>query len=168
MITDSVTELTVLAHAKTLSRKIFKKADRQNVNIVFIRVDIDNFKQINDSKGHEAGNAALKLLADCARESIRHGTDHIFTRPGGDEQLYILYDIDSHSEANKIIKRISRNFDIALLKNRIRNINGHRIGISTGYAIRYPNDTRNFEDIDYMADRVCMDQKRRKKKNITL
>ncbi|MDP9119103.1 MAG: EAL domain-containing protein, partial [Actinomycetota bacterium] len=68
------------------------RAKRHNLGVVVVTVDLDDFKLVNDSLGHEAGDALLvqfaKRLSDATRE-----TD-LVARPGGDEFLLLLADLD--------------------------------------------------------------------------
>src|SRR5213076_2083965 len=61
---------------------------RQHQPLSLIMLDLDRFKQLNDSAGHDAGDAALQKLADCFRQELR-GVDSA-ARFGGDEFALIL------------------------------------------------------------------------------
>ncbi len=68
------------------------RARRHGLGVSVISVDIDNFKLVNDSLGHEAGDQLIVLLAERLREATRE-TD-LVARPGGDEFLMLLADIE--------------------------------------------------------------------------
>ena len=68
------------------------RARRNGLGVAVISVDLDDFKLVNDSLGHETGDALIKVLADRIREATRD-TD-LVARPGGDEFLVLLADLD--------------------------------------------------------------------------
>ena len=68
------------------------RARRHGLGVSVISVDIDNFKLVNDSLGHEAGDRLIVLLAERLREATRE-TD-LVARPGGDEFLMLLADLE--------------------------------------------------------------------------
>lgn len=71
------------------------RARRHGLGVSVISVDIDNFKLVNDSLGHEAGDALIVLLSERLREATRE-TD-LVARPGGDEFLMLLADLEPTS-----------------------------------------------------------------------
>ena len=68
------------------------RAKRHNLGVVVVTVDLDDFKLVNDSLGHEAGDALLVQFAQRLSEATRE-TD-LVARPGGDEFLLLLADLD--------------------------------------------------------------------------
>ena len=68
------------------------RARRHGLGVSVISVDIDNFKLVNDSLGHEAGDELIVLVAERLREATRE-TD-LVARPGGDEFLMLLADLE--------------------------------------------------------------------------
>jgi len=64
------------------------RARRDGTTISVLLIDVDNFKQVNDTSGHEAGDALLKALADLLIEVVREGD--VVCRFGGDEFLVLL------------------------------------------------------------------------------
>ncbi len=68
------------------------RARRHGLGVSVISVDIDNFKLVNDSLGHEAGDELIVLLSERLREATRE-TD-LVARPGGDEFLMLLADVE--------------------------------------------------------------------------
>lgn len=71
-------------------------------------IDINAFKIVNDTKGHEEGDLLLKHLVKLAIKKTRVGLDYVF-RIGGDEFL-ILFTNCSDEQASKVIERINRSF----------------------------------------------------------
>ena len=68
------------------------RAKRHNLGVVVVTVDLDDFKLVNDSLGHEAGNALLVQVAQRLSDATRE-TD-LVARPGGDEFLLLMADLD--------------------------------------------------------------------------
>ncbi|HVJ42260.1 MAG TPA: diguanylate cyclase [Dongiaceae bacterium] len=90
-------------------------------------LDIDHFKQINDTLGHAAGDQLLKIFAQRLRAAVRT-TDHV-ARLGGDEFVVLLTDIGSPAQAEKVAQKIlDRMRDPVGLDTRIIEI-GTSIGI---------------------------------------
>lgn len=73
----------------------------------FIVLDIDNFKQINDSSGHDEGDRVLSQLSDCLSHFFRR--DDIVGRYGGDEFVIFLTDLSSHEGVEE---RLNELYDI--------------------------------------------------------
>jgi diguanylate cyclase (GGDEF)-like protein/PAS domain S-box-containing protein len=73
------------------------RARRHELGVAVISVDIDNFKLVNDSLGHEVGDELIVLLSGRLREATRE-TD-LVARPGGDEFLMLLADLERASLA---------------------------------------------------------------------
>ena len=71
------------------------RARRNGLGVAVISVDLDDFKLVNDSLGHETGDELIRMLAERLREATRD-TD-LVARPGGDEFLVLLADLDTAS-----------------------------------------------------------------------
>ncbi len=102
--------LTKLYNRRFFYQKIeeeINRAKRLNYGMVVAMVDINNFKQVNDSHGHEAGDKVLKKFASIVENNLRKGIDSAY-RWGGDEFLILL--VDSNLEkAEKVLKRLDSN-----------------------------------------------------------
>jgi len=100
-------DLTSLLNNRKLKRDIKKLCydyKRYKHRFVAILLDIDNFKEINDTKGHLEGDKVLIKVARAIKNSIRE-TDVAY-RPSGDE-FVILLPHSNIKSANKVIKRIN-------------------------------------------------------------
>ena len=111
-----------------LEREI-KRADRQQTPVSIAMLDIDNFKQLNDSLGHQTGDQALVHLIQVIKNALRP-TDEV-ARYGGEEFLIILIDT-SLEEAMATVIRLQRE----LTKNLfLHNNNRQLITFSAGVAL---------------------------------
>ncbi|MBI1362822.1 MAG: EAL domain-containing protein [Proteobacteria bacterium] len=84
-------------------------AKRHNTQGVILYIDLDRFKAINDTHGHDAGDAILKTCADIFRKTMR-STD-IIARLGGDEFAIIMHNIatrDAKQKVDKLVERINK------------------------------------------------------------
>jgi diguanylate cyclase (GGDEF)-like protein len=78
--------------------KSFDQALRQRSALSVVLVDIDWFKQVNDTYGHQAGDAVIKAVAECIEKVVRHG-DYV-GRYGGEEFMMVLHDCNSVGAAS--------------------------------------------------------------------
>jgi diguanylate cyclase (GGDEF)-like protein len=85
------------------------RAERYNRRFSVAILDIDNFKQINDTAGHAAGDSALKLLADIMRQNLRM-TDVVMARYGGDEFVLLMLETKL-TGAKVILERLRRHIN---------------------------------------------------------
>lgn len=118
--------LTKLFNRKMLDLKLKEAVDRyesagENFSMMF--VDLDNFKTVNDTSGHEEGDNALRRIAKFLKQHIRK-SDDIF-RYGGDEFVILLYSI-TEENAQKITRKLEELFDVSDIKKC------YPIGLSIG------------------------------------
>jgi diguanylate cyclase (GGDEF)-like protein/PAS domain S-box-containing protein len=120
-------------------------AERAEAKVALLFLDLDHFKSINDTLGHPAGDALLKLVAQRLRQCVRE-TDTI-SRQGGDEFLIAITNIvdpqSINQTTNKILEALSRPFVID--GRELTNT------LSIGIAI-WPDDGRDFDTLLKKAD----------------
>lgn len=92
-ITDSLTGLYNQRHFYVRLNEELPRAKRQKHNLALILLDLDNFKQYNDSFGHLAGDELLQNVGKVINGNVRQGVDSGF-RYGGDEFAILLIDAD--------------------------------------------------------------------------
>jgi len=85
-----------------------ERADRQSYSLFLAIIDVDNFKDYNDSYGHDAGDKVLIALSDIMREGTRNSVDLCF-RLGGDE-FAVLLPQTTATQATEIVQRILLKF----------------------------------------------------------
>jgi len=92
---DKLTGLPNRAMFDELLELSLARARRHGLGVSVISLDIDNFKLVNDSLGHEAGNELITLFSERLREATREAD--LIARPGADEFLMLLADLDRTS-----------------------------------------------------------------------
>ena len=129
-----------------------------------IFIDLDNFKEINDTLGHDIGDLLLKMVADKLKETVRK--EDTIARIGGDEFIILTDHIGKNKEeAIKNITYLSNKIKLAL--NSIIEIDGHK-NISTpsiGVTI-FDDDSVSIKDIIKQADTAMYKAKRLGKNSI--
>ena len=114
-VTDALTGLLNRRYIEERLMEEIKRSNRHGFPMSFMMLDVDNFKSYNDAHGHPAGDAALKLVANVIRETLR-GAD-VAARFGG-EEFSILLPQTTGEEAVAIAERIRSNIEHADFPHR--------------------------------------------------
>jgi diguanylate cyclase (GGDEF)-like protein/PAS domain S-box-containing protein len=134
-------------------RGSLSRANRLKSKVALLYLDLDNFKTINDSLGHLAGDRVLQMVADRLRECLR--LEDVVARIGGDEFSAILDDVQSIDDAVATAERI-----ISSLNDMDCSIEGgERIQTSVGIAL-YPDHGTSMEELLHHADHAMYSAKR--------
>ena len=122
-----------------------EQAKRHGWTLAVMFMDLDKFKTINDSYGHDAGDAVLLTIAKRLKETTR--TDDTVSRHGGDEFLYLLLEINEDQDAaivaKKIIKAVQVPCDV--------NVGALTVNTSIGISI-FPRDGTTVDALIKSAD----------------
>ena len=122
-------------------------------SLALIAIDLDRFKDINDTLGHPAGDVVLKEAADRIASAVRPSDE--ISRIGGDEFLIMLADVDP-SEADATARRILAEFSNPFTIKMTHNV----CGASIGYAIA-PTDGSTLDALLRNADLALYEAKKR-------
>ena len=123
-VTDELTGLYNRHYMREELRRMTAHAARRDRPFAVISLDVDGLKRVNDSRGHQAGDALLRGIADALRIVLR--SEDIAVRTGGDEFVVLLPDAD-RGEAEKVAHRI---------RQRIAALGDHGAGgVSSGIAV---------------------------------
>lgn len=161
----SMDALTGLFNKKNTEEKIQRWLERSvdliSVIQVFMIMDVDFFKEINDKYGHAAGDEVLRGLGEQLRSQFRK--EDILGRVGGDEFVVFMKDVktprDAERKAEELCSRIR--------KMKIPALGGKSITCSIGMAY-YPSHGRNYMELYKLADAVLYETKRKGKNGFTV
>ncbi|MBT9612634.1 MAG: EAL domain-containing protein [Burkholderiales bacterium] len=142
---DSLTGLPNRSLLNEHMGQMINQCNRENARFALLIMDLDRFKQINDSLGHPTGDLVLQQVAARLNEVLRQGD--VFARLGGDEFAAVLPIADGIDDTLPLVKRLLS----AMAKPFVVEQNSLHIGISIGIAI-YPDDGARREDLMRHAD----------------
>ncbi|MBF0371213.1 MAG: EAL domain-containing protein [Magnetococcales bacterium] len=123
----------------------FEAAKRYHKRVGVFFIDLDRFKNVNDTLGHAAGDMLLEVVARRLTECVR--SSDTVARLGGDEFTVILADLDGPQEAAPIARNIIK----SLMEPVPLDEHKAHIGASIGIAI-FPDDGGDFDTITKFAD----------------
>ena len=150
--TDSLTGLSNRRVFWRESKKRLAEAKRHHQTLAFLYIDLDDFKYVNDTYGHEAGDELLSLVAEKLKACLRE--EDFICRMGGDEFIvvapWIQHDDDAPTMAKKIIKALSKPF---IMAEKVMHI-------STCIGIAYSHDKKTIEKLLQEADLALYEAKR--------
>lgn len=154
--------LTGLPNRHLLQEKLSQfivHAKRYGDKFAVLFIDLDNFKNINDSHGHDMGDEALQIASERMQEVLRESD--VLARIGGDEFIIVAEEIHELQNSvvigNKIIEKLQKPLDIRGVK--------YYIGASIGISI-YPDDGIKSADLLKFADVAMYRAKESGKNNI--
>lgn len=96
-IKDFLTKLFNRKYIFEAGIKLFNNAKRENIKLTTAMIDIDHFKKVNDTYGHQTGDFALKHIADLLNKDLRDGD--ILARMGGEEFCVLCINLDTKNAA---------------------------------------------------------------------
>ncbi len=151
-------------------KKIIDYSERNDRSFALLFMDIDNFKQINDTMGHHAGDILLKNTADVIQQCIRksdsvgvNGIDtpaNLVARHGGDEFVLILSEISSPESASIVARRLLD----AIPQIQVIQSNEISVTASIGISI-YPGDGKDTDELFRHADTAMYHAKKKGRNN---
>ena len=100
-LTDALTSLYNRRYLKEIFPRQFYVADQNKQSFAFFILDLDHFKQYNDTYGHQNGDKVLQEIAQILKENLDHSDDYAF-RLGGDEFAGIVIENNIEDIHNKI------------------------------------------------------------------
>jgi diguanylate cyclase (GGDEF)-like protein/PAS domain S-box-containing protein len=150
---DPLTGLPNRSLLKDRVQQAIDRAIRYRNKVGLFVVDMDMFKEINDTLGHAAGDLVLTTVAHRLRESVR-GTDSVL-RIGGDEFIVVMPDVQEDSD----IRRVAAKVTAAILNGGPPSLENVRMSCSIGIAI-YPTQASSADELFSRADAAMYEAKR--------
>ncbi|WP_413205416.1 diguanylate cyclase domain-containing protein [Rhodospirillum sp. A1_3_36] len=154
-VLSTIDSLTGVANRNKFHQKFdesLKLARRESLNLALLLLDLDHFKDINDTYGHAVGDEVLKAFAHCSSHACRE-TDMV-ARLGGDEFAILLVNPQDRDTAAKVAGKLLETLEkpIEIQGNRIQ------IGASIGIAM-YPADGEDVDILTKKADAALYEAK---------
>jgi diguanylate cyclase (GGDEF)-like protein/PAS domain S-box-containing protein len=158
---DALTELPNRVLINDRLKQALAQAKRENKFLALMFLDLDKFKPVNDTLGHDVGDALLKQVAKRLQLSIR-ASDTV-ARIGGDEFVVLLPTVevthDAVLVAEKILETLNQPFEIA----------GHKLNISSSIGIAlYPQHATDEHGLLVHADTAMYYSKKAGRNNVQL
>ncbi|WP_372971525.1 7TM diverse intracellular signaling domain-containing protein [Marinobacter sp.] len=141
--------LTGLANRKLLQDRLAgagARARRSGASFALVVVDLDRFKEINDTLGHSAGDDVLVSVSNKLK-ALPRSSDTV-ARIGGDEFVLLLEGVQKGQGLSRLIANLSRIGDMPVI---LENGTEVRVGLSIGVAV-YPEDTSDIDRLFSLAD----------------
>ena len=154
--------LTGLVNRRSLIQQLehaVASADRNKSEFALLFLDLDKFKNINDTLGHEVGDELLRQVAARLLAAVR--VSDVVARLGGDEFVVLLEGAGASDNAARVARKIEQAHRHAF------EINGHRVHTSTSIGIGlYPQDGANAAQLMKNADMAMYYAKQNKRGSI--
>ncbi|MCU7833918.1 MAG: diguanylate cyclase [gamma proteobacterium symbiont of Taylorina sp.] len=148
-ITDSLCGIHNRRHFDELFQKTINASKRKNELVCFLILDIDCFKQYNDTYGHQMGDSILKSIAKLLKESLQRADDNCF-RLGG-EEFGIIFKAEEKQKAFDFANTIRNDIEKLKIEHN-SNICSDYVTASFGLICKNANDIKNADAIYKEAD----------------
>jgi diguanylate cyclase (GGDEF)-like protein len=142
---DALTGLPNLLLLRDRAERAIAQARRQGQRVALLFIDLDQFKEVNDTLGHAAGDALLKYLAAELKTLLREADT--VARQGGDEFCIVLPGVQHPAEVTVVAEKV-----MALSRHSVV-VDGHELPLhmSVGIAL-YPDNAADFDSLMQAAD----------------
>jgi len=158
-------QLEHLAHYDTLTQlpnrtlladrmmQFIKQEKRRKINLAVLYLDLDGFKEVNDTYGHKVGDKLLQVLSKRMQDCLRKGDT--ISRIGGDEFVLLLLDLESEADVIILVKRL-----IELVAQKVP-VNGVSLSVSASVGVTfYPQrEVLDPEQLLHQADQAMYQAK---------
>jgi len=152
-LTDDLTGLYNRRGFLTLAEQQLKLAYRMGSGLALIYTDLDGLKWINDTFGHDEGNAALRKTAEILRETYRDSD--IIARLGGDEFTVLVMETSDHSP-----QAMTNRLQEKLASHNAQKLHCYELSLSVGVAYLDPKSPVPIEELIATADEKMFEHKR--------
>ena len=148
-ITDALTNIFNRRHFNNQLPRIINSAKRNNLLINLAILDIDYFKQYNDTYGHQKGDKALKNVADELVATLKRSSDVCF-RIGG-EEFAIIYIVDNKEQSVQFTEKIRMAIENLHIEHPVNSVSEY-MTVSLGLVCKNANDIVDVDTLFKEAD----------------
>jgi diguanylate cyclase (GGDEF)-like protein len=157
--TDS---LTSLANRRSFDEELaleWRRSDRVGATLSLILVDIDNFKQVNDTYGHQVGDLVLTKIGEVLAARVRQLD---FAARYGGEEFAVLLPETERDGARSLAQRLRKD----IVSARVPLADGRELGVTASFGIAEKSGFERAEDMIAAADHALYDAKKRGKNRV--
>lgn len=162
---DALTGLPSLRLARDRLSVALATARRNNLQVAVLFIDLNGFKRINDTYGHDAGDWVLQETATRLSACVRDMDTA--ARIGGDEFLVLLCDLRGPEEASAVAARITESLATPFDPGEKSDHTPFTTGASVSIAL-FPDHAKDEEGLIRLADEAMYEVKRSKKRRLPL
>ncbi len=142
---DPLTQLPNRAYLTEMLQRMIRQNMRSKTALAAIFIDLDNFKDVNDSLGHTAGDDLIRAVGLELKDAVRD--EDFVARFGGDEFVVLVTGIEKHSDLLYIIQRMQSSI------NSVFELDGHAVRVSASVGIAtFPDSGSDAEELLKNAD----------------
>jgi diguanylate cyclase (GGDEF)-like protein/PAS domain S-box-containing protein len=148
-ITDGLTGIFNRRHFNEMFPKILASAKRHNELVSLMIMDIDFFKQFNDTYGHQMGDKALTLVAQTVYKTLQRGDDYCF-RLGG-EEFGVLFRPKTAADAVVLAEKIKKEISALMIEHETSSVMPFlsvSIGLATKKASEIESEDKFYKEAD--------------------
>jgi diguanylate cyclase (GGDEF)-like protein/PAS domain S-box-containing protein len=150
-ITDALTNIFNRRHFNEIFPKVLNSSKRNNAIVCFMILDIDYFKQYNDTYGHQKGDDTLIEVAKCLKDTLKRSSDLCF-RLGG-EEFAIIYHVDKLEQSLQFAKTINKAIESLMIEHKTSEVCRY-VTVSIGLVAKYAKDIKSTEQMYSEADKL--------------
>ncbi len=142
---DALTDLPNHAYCLEQFPHYLRRASLDNCQAAVLFLDLDRFKKINDTLGHDLGDQFLKLVAGRIKNSLR--VEDVLARFGGDEFIVLIQNIMDPTQVVRLVNRLLAELEPGF------DLLGHHLYISASIGISFfPTDAETIDDLIKLAE----------------
>lgn len=148
-------QLTQLPNRSFLYDKlsfVIAQAKRRKLRFALLFIDLDHFKEINDSLGHEAGDRALQAVANGLRLAVRDSD--VVSRFGGDEFVILLTNLQETGDVDNVVRKVLGH----ITQSHMIDQKAVQVGGSIGICL-FPDDAMDADTLIQRADQAMYQAK---------
>jgi diguanylate cyclase (GGDEF)-like protein len=150
--------LTQLPNRRVWTDRTGSQIGRPQTRCAVLLVDVNDFKIVNDSYGHEMGDTLLTEVARRLNTCVREGD--LVARLGGDEFAILLSDIASRTDANDVEERIRRAFEVPFQQGSVE------LHVTVSVGIAFDEVGMTADGVLHHADIAMYERKRTKSRRL--
>jgi diguanylate cyclase (GGDEF)-like protein len=149
---DYLTQLPTRAALAARLKRVERQARSSQTRFAVLFVDLDDFKQVNDTRGHQVGDCVLQSVARRLQATVRPGD--LVARFGGDEFVVVVEQVHAARQVERIARRIRESVNAPV------EVGGSWIGISASVGMAIGDPAAKADDVLAAADRSMYRRKR--------